>query len=99
MQGKELDMSTVISPKEIFGSICRNLHFISVAKLLRLSIYQHYCSIVKPSIGICAVWLSSVVRISDSYIQKVLLSKNLNCVYLLLMFEKEVLVPLKLVLS
>ena len=33
------DLSIVISPKEIFESIRRNLHYISVAKLLHLSIY------------------------------------------------------------
>ena len=38
MQRKEHDLSIVISPKEIFVSIRRNLHHISVAKLLRLSI-------------------------------------------------------------
>ena len=37
MQGKELNI--VISPKENFESIRRNLHFLSVAKLLRLSIF------------------------------------------------------------
>ena len=37
MQGKGLDLSIVISPKEIFESLRRNLNFISVAKLLRLS--------------------------------------------------------------
>ena len=36
MHGKELNI--VISPKENFESI-RNLHFLSVAKLLRLSTY------------------------------------------------------------
>ena len=42
MQCKELDLSIVISPKEIFESIRRNLHFISVVKLLRLSIKVEY---------------------------------------------------------
>ena len=41
MQGKDLDLSIVISPNEIFEPIRRNLHFISVAKLLRLSIYTY----------------------------------------------------------
>ena len=37
MQDKELNI--VISPKENFESIRRNLHFLGVAKLLRLSIF------------------------------------------------------------
>ena len=40
MQGKELDLSIVISGKEMFQSIRRNLHCISVAKRLRLSIHE-----------------------------------------------------------
>ena len=40
MQGKELDLSIVTSPKEISQSIRRNLHFIRVAKLLHLSILE-----------------------------------------------------------
>ena len=43
MHGKELDLLTVISLKEMFGSITRNLHFINVAKLLRLSIQYFAC--------------------------------------------------------
>ena len=42
MQGKDLDLSIVISPKAIYELIRRDLHFLSVAKLLRLSIYQLY---------------------------------------------------------
>ena len=41
--GKELDLSIVIPPKEIFLPIRRNLHFKSVAKLLRLSIFAYNC--------------------------------------------------------
>ena len=40
MQGKGLDLSIIISLKEIFDSIRRNMHLISVAKPLRLSIKQ-----------------------------------------------------------
>ena len=38
MQAKELDLSMVMSPKEIFESIRRNLHLINVAIFFSLSI-------------------------------------------------------------
>ena len=47
MQGKELDLSIIISPKEISQSIGRKLHFIGVAKLLHLSILYCYVTHVE----------------------------------------------------
>ena len=61
MRGKELDLSVVISPNEIFEPIRRNLHFISVAKLLRLSIKVGLKGVLITQTGFCYEYISTKV--------------------------------------